>query len=77
MKKFYFLMIGNQMRAFGKTLQGLDPDSKGSDDVAGLVLDLGGQAFIAGASDENSFKARLRQVADAIYDYLGLTPPTR
>lgn len=76
MKKFYFSLGGNQMRATGKTLKDIDTDNTGAEDIAGVFLDTGGRAFVAYAKgDLENWQGYLKMVADGIYAYLGLPVP--
>jgi len=74
--KLLVLIIAAQMQAFGTSLRNLDSDNKGNDDIAGQILQIGGNAINAfGNGDDKGFKKYLRLIADSIYEFLGLTQP--
>lgn len=76
-KKFWFRFGGNQAKAIGETLRGIDPDNKGEDDVIGTVFQSAGIALVAYSSGNLSgFKSYLKAAADGIYNYLGLELPS-
>jgi hypothetical protein len=50
-KKIIFLIAGSKLSGVGQTLKALDPDSKGTDDLAGNLCSIGGQVLVAVASD--------------------------
>lgn len=75
--KLLLAVIAAQLGAFGVTLRNLDSDNKGNDDLFGMVLQTSGNALNSYANnDDKGFKKYLRIIADSIYSFLGLTPPT-
>ncbi len=78
MNKFWLMFAAGNMVAAGQALQAQDPDGGGKDDVIGTVLVASGSALQAYAiGSETGFKRWLKVAADAIYTYLGLTPPVQ
>lgn len=76
MNKFWLMFAAGNMASMGQALQSQDTDSAGKDDVIGAVLVASGSALQAYASGSDAgFKRWLKVAADAIYSYLGLTPP--
>lgn len=75
-KKVWLGIAAGQMSTAGSILRSLDGDDKGSDDMAGKLLMLGGNACQSLAlGSEKGFDANLRLVADSINAYLGTPPP--
>jgi len=50
-KKIIYLIAGSQLSGVGQTLKALDPDAKGTDDLAGNLCSIGGQVLVAVGSD--------------------------
>jgi hypothetical protein len=72
--KMLLLIVAAQLSAFGQTLQVMDSDNKGNDDIAGTILRVSGNALNSyAANDDKGFKKYLKLIADSIYDFLGLT----
>jgi hypothetical protein len=76
-KKIWLGIAAGQMSSAGGVLRSLDSDDKGSDDMAGKLLMLGGAACQSLAfGNDKSFDASLRLIVDSINSYLGQpTPP--
>ena len=60
------------MVSAGETLQLMDEDTEGGDDIAGKLLSVGGKAMQRLArGDTKGFNKNLKLVADSINEYLG------
>jgi hypothetical protein len=58
-KNFLYMMIASQMKGVGVALEGMDADTKGKDDAAGMILDVGSDVVLAfvGSDDAKMVKA--------------------
>jgi len=76
MNQIILVIAASQMTATGKLLETLKPDPKSKEFLIGEALDLGGQALgaIAGGTVGAGVDGKLKLVADAIYEHLGLSP---
>lgn len=71
-------IAASTMNTAGVILKNQDSNTTGSDDMAGNLLSVGGTALASYSSgDEKGFKKALRTIADSIYAFLGLTPPSQ
>jgi hypothetical protein len=49
--KLIFIILGGQVKGLGSTLQALDPDRSGNDDLAGNIAKAAGDVLVAVGSD--------------------------
>jgi hypothetical protein len=70
------MMAAAQIQLAGQMIQAQDTDTTGTDDIVGKILVTLGKATNSFAlGDVTKVNDDLKVVADAIYDYLGITPP--
>lgn len=75
-KNFWIQFAAAQMGVAGQVLQAQDANRTGTDDAAGTMLVIGGDAlgkYVQG--DLKGAEAKMLAVADGIYKALGKTPP--
>lgn len=65
-KQLILTIVGGQMRGFGATLNALDPDDKGTDDLIGHLLNSGGSVIVAaGVGNLKGQKQAVTAIRDA------------
>lgn len=58
--RLIMIIAGGQLQGLGQTLKSLDPDSKGTDDLAGSIAKAGGAVLVAaGAGNVKGVRAAL------------------
>ena len=70
-RKLIFTIAASQAKSAGLLLKSLDADSTGRDDIAGTLLDLGGDAVLGFvSSDDRKVTKAVRAIRDACDRYL-------
>lgn len=74
-RRFWLIFGGNQAKGLGRTLQAIDVDKVGQDDLIGrAVAGLGSGLEAMGQGNKTGADNFLKATADGIYEYLGLEP---
>ena len=70
-KSIIYMLAASQAKSAGQILKSLDADTKGRDDIAGVMLDLGGDVALGYvSSDDRKVTKAVRAIRDACDGYL-------
>jgi 6-phosphofructokinase len=70
-KKTIMIIAGGQLKGLGASLKALDPDTKGTDDLVGNILNSGGTILISAAvNDIKSQRTAVTLIRDAAQEWL-------